>query len=88
MIMEKQKLQEILKYNDQFLWRSMYGNINNVGGNEMQDVKVYTKGPLVLKSYNLNIDQHEYLSSADSSFQIIWQTILKSQFKEKTRFDR
>lgn len=88
MIMEKEKLQSVLKYNDQFLWRSMYGNIYKVGGTEMQDVKVYTKGPLVFKSYNLNIDQHKYLSSADSSFQIIWQKILKVEFKEKTKFER
>jgi hypothetical protein len=88
MIMEKEKLQETLKNNDQFLWRSMYGNIFKIGGSEMQDVKVYTKGPLVFKSYNLNIDQHKYLSSTDSSFQIIWQKILKVEFKEKTKFER
>jgi hypothetical protein len=86
MIMEKEKLQEVLKSNDQFLWRSMYGNIFNVGGLEMQDVKVYTTGPLVLKSYNLNIDT--YLSSSDSSFDIIWKKILKVQFKEKTKFEK
>jgi hypothetical protein len=88
MIMEKEKLKEVLKYKDQFLWRSMYGNIFKVGGKEMEDVKVYTKGPLVLKSYNLNIDKHIYLSSADSSFQIIWDKILKVQFKQKTKFER
>ena len=88
MIMEKEKLQEVLKTNDQFLWRSMYGNIFKVGGSEMQDVKVYTRGPLVLKSYNLEIDQHAYLSSSDSSFDIIWSGILKVQFKQKTKFEK
>jgi hypothetical protein len=88
MVMEKQKLQEVLDKNDQFLWRSMYGNIFKVGGSEMQDVKVYTRGPLVFKSYNLDIDNHTYLSSADSSFDIIWNNILKIQFKQKTKFER
>ena len=88
MVMEKQKLQEVLNKNDQFLWRSMYGNIFKVGGSEMQDVKVYTRGPLVFKSYNLDIDNHTYLSSADSSFDIIWNNILKIQFKQKTKFER
>jgi hypothetical protein len=88
MIMEKEKLQEVLKNNDQFLWRSVYGNMFNVGGSEMQDVKVYTTGPLVLKSYNLNMDNHTYLSSSDSSFDIIWKKILKIQFKEKTKFEK
>jgi hypothetical protein len=88
MIMNKDKLKQVLKYKDQFLWRSMYGNIFKIEGEEMQDVKVYTKGPLVLKSYNLNIDKHVYLSSADSSFQIIWEKILKNQFKTKTIFEK
>lgn len=88
MIMQKEKLKEALHNNDQFLWRSMYGNMFKIGGSEMQDVKVYTRGPLVFKSYNLNIDQHTYLSSADSSFDIIWNKILKVQFKEKTKFER
>jgi len=85
MIMEKEKLKEVLKYEDQFLWRSMYGNTFNIKGKEMQDVKVYTKGPLVFKSYNLNIDSHTYLSSADSSFDIIYNKI---NFKQKTKFEK
>lgn len=88
MAMEKEKLKEVLKENDRFLWRSMYGNIFNIGGIEMQDVKVYTKGPLVFKSYNMEIDNHTFLSSADSSFNIIWEKILKHQFKEKTRLEK
>jgi hypothetical protein len=88
MVMEKEKLQEVLKNNDQFLWRSMYGNIFQVGGSEMQDVKVYGSGPLIPKSYNLNLDNHTYLSSADSSFNIIWNKILKVKFKQKTKFEK
>ena len=66
----------------------MYGNIFNVEGKEMQDVKVYTRGPLVFKSYNLNIDNHTYLSSADSSFNNIFNKILKIKFNKKTRFEQ
>jgi hypothetical protein len=88
MIMEKEKLKEVLKYKEQFLWRSVYGNMFNVGGEEMQDVKVYTKGPLVLKSYNLNKDDHIYLSSADTSFNLIFDNILKKQFNIKTKYEK
>ena len=88
MIMEKEKLKEVLKDGDQFLWRSVYGNKFNVGGIQMEDVKVYSKGPLVLKSYNLNKDNHTYLSSADSSFNLILQSILKPQFSEKTKYEK
>jgi hypothetical protein len=88
MIMEKEKLKEVLKYKEQFLWRSVYGNMFSVGGEEMKDVKVYTKGPLVLKSYNLNRDDHIYLSSADTSFNLIFDSILKKQFNTKTKYEK
>jgi hypothetical protein len=88
MIMEKKKLKQILQNNDQFLWRSIYGNVFSVGGEQMEDVKVYTKGPLVLKSYNLKKDDHIYLSSADTSFDMILSNILKKQFTEKTKYEK
>ena len=88
MIMEKKKLKQILQNNDQFLWRSIYGNVFGVGGEQMEDVKVYTKGPLVLKSYNLKKDEHVYLSSADTSFDMILSNILKKQFTEKTKYEK
>jgi hypothetical protein len=88
MVMEKEKLKQTLQNNYQFLWRSIYGNIFNVGGEQMEDVKVYVKGPLVLKSYNIKKDDHIYLSSADTSFDILFNNILKKQFNLKTKYER
>jgi hypothetical protein len=70
------------------LWRSIYGNLFNVGGEEMEDVKVYVKGPLVLKSYNINKENHTYLSSADTSFDLILKEILKDKFNKKSRHEK
>jgi hypothetical protein len=88
MVMEKEKLKQTLEHNYQFLWRSIYGNVFNVGGEQMEDVKVYVKGPLVLKSYNLKKDDHIYLSSADTSFDILFNNILKKQFSQKTKYEQ
>jgi hypothetical protein len=88
MVMEKEKLKQTLQNNYQFLWRSIYGNVFNVGGEQMEDVKVYVKGPLVLKSYNIKKDDHIYLSSADTSFDILFNNILKKQFNQKTKYER
>jgi len=88
MVMEKEKLKQTLEHNYQFLWRSIYGNVFNVGGEQMEDVKVYVKGPLVLKSYNIKKDDHIYLSSADTSFDILFNNILKKQFTQKTKYER
>jgi hypothetical protein len=88
MVMEKEKLKQTLQNNYQFLWRSIYGNVFNVGGEQMEDVKVYVKGPLVLKSYNIKKDDHIYLSSADTSFDILFNNILKKQFTQKTKYEK
>ena len=88
MVMEKKKLKQILENNDQFLWRSIYGNVFNIGGEQMEDVKVYSRGPLVLKSYNLKKDEHIYLSSADNSFDMILNTILRKQFIQITKYEK
>ena len=88
MVMEKEKLKQTLQNNYQFLWRSIYGNVFNVGGEQMEDVKVYVKGPLVLKSYNIKKDDHIYLSSADTSFDILFNNILKKQFNQKTKYEK
>jgi hypothetical protein len=88
MVMEKEKLKQTLQNNYQFLWRSIYGNVFDVGGEQMEDVKVYVKGPLVLKSYNIKKDDHIYLSSADTSFDILFNNILKKQFTQKTKYEK
>ena len=88
MIMEKKKLKQILQNNDQFLWRSIYGNVFNVGGEKMEDVKVYSRGPLVLKSYDIKKEEHIYLSSADNSFDMILNNILRKQFIQRTKHEK
>jgi hypothetical protein len=88
MVMEKKKLKQILQNNDQFLWRSIYGNVFNVGGEQMEDVKVYSRGPLVLKSYDIKKEEHIYLSSADNSFDMILNSILRKQFIQRTKYEK
>lgn len=68
MMMNKKKLFRSLRQG--VLWRSMYGNLNKVGGEMMDDVKVYISG--VFKnnlSYNLE-DYDIFLSTDDNSFNL------------------
>lgn len=88
MPMEKEKLKEVLLQRDTFLWRSVYGNMFNVGGTYMEDVKVYLNGALVAKSHDIKQDQSIYLSSSDSSSKYMISKILRPQFKSKTKFER
>lgn len=41
MVMQKAALADILLKYPQYLWRSMYGNLVNVGGIEIKDVKIH-----------------------------------------------
>jgi hypothetical protein len=87
MIMEKKKLKITLKHGSDFLWRSMYGNLFNVGGVQIEDVKVYTEGPLTAKSYQIKNKEHRYLSSTDTSFRMLYDNILKDLFKTKCTYE-
>lgn len=68
MLMNKRKLARSLTPG--ILWRSMYGNLNSVGGKKMKDVKVYISGPFK-NNLSYNLSEHEsFLSTDDSSFSI------------------
>jgi hypothetical protein len=85
MIMEKEKLLKVLEVPD--LWRSRYGNTYGVGGIEIDDVKVYGKGSLVKKSYDINVLKYDYLSSNDDSFAIVKEKVLDVNFPKATVYE-
>ena len=65
MIFEKEKLSLVIS--SQGLWRSMYGNINDVGGEIFKDVKIYAKDHILSKNF---IDMNStYLSTEDKIFE-------------------
>jgi hypothetical protein len=85
MVMEKEKLLKIIDVPD--LWRSRYGNVFNVGGVEMDDVKIYSSGGLAKKSDKANMLKYDYLSSNDDSFEMIKDKILNIDFANKTVYE-
>jgi hypothetical protein len=86
MVMEKKKLEKILKLSG--LWRSIYGNIFDVGGIKIRDVKVYTKtNKFYNSSYDINNLEYDYLSSDDSSFEMVKSSVLEKRFPSKTVYE-
>lgn len=85
MVMEKEKLLAIVELPD--LWRSRYGNTFDVGGIEIDDVKVYSFGALTKKSYDINNLKYDYLSSNNDSFEMIKDKILNINFADKTAYE-
>jgi hypothetical protein len=86
MIMNKPKLKNVLK-NKTCLWRSLYGNIYNVGGIEHEDVKVYNKSSSSPKSYNWKGKNFAYLSTQDSSFSEMHRIVFFKKFKSPSSIE-
>jgi hypothetical protein len=85
MVFEKKKLSKILKF--AVLWRSVYGNLFDVGGIKVQDVKIYEKGNKFFnKPPDLNNLQSDYLSSNDDSFDTL-KHFLNSKFSRKSKHE-
>lgn len=86
MVMEKAKLLKIIKLPG--LWRSLYGNMFNIGGVMIRDVKVYSnKDRFYPSSYDINNLEYDYLSSNDDTFEVLSDAILNKMFPEKTNYE-
>jgi hypothetical protein len=86
MIMEKKKLLHALKFRG--LWRSIYGNLFEVGGIEITDVKVYAESsPFYSNSYKVDTLKYDYLSSNDDSFETVKEKVLEKRFPDKSAYE-
>jgi hypothetical protein len=88
MIMVKEKLSEILSYCPANLWRSLYGNIYNVGGEEIKDVKVYYRDRFTSISYEYTASDFPFLSTDDESFVTVRDLVLKKKFGKKSKHEK
>jgi len=80
----KTKLAKIFdKTQTDLLWRSVYGNCFAIGGEQLPDVKVYTRGAMKKNSYKPTADS-VWLSSDDHSFKFKIKNIIKKQFATRS----
>ena len=86
MPMEKSKLSQVIYPN--LSVRTMYGNMFSVGGEQVQDVKVYDGGPLWAKSYDYINGESSFISSNDNSFKMLYTSIFKEMFNNKTECEK
>jgi hypothetical protein len=84
--MEKDKLKKILDNDYKYLVRSMYGNLNSVGGKKIQDVKIYSHGSLMERSFDYENKNTNFLSTTDESFLKILG-MLKEKFPNPSIFE-
>lgn len=82
--MTREGLRNVLGYGG--LWRSLYGNLNGIGGEEHKDVKVYSSAVKIANT-ELDIDNSPYLSTDDGSFSKLRDTLLGDMFSEPSSFE-
>jgi hypothetical protein len=68
--------------------RSGYGNLNNVGGELIVDVKTYSsKNILSSRSFDFKKENAEFISTEDKSFQEVYELVLKDMFPEPSQYE-
>jgi hypothetical protein len=82
MPMNKSKLLKII--NRRHFPRSLYGNIFNIGGKLINDVKIYPENGLLKSNVDVN---SSYISTQDDSFEHLRTTMLESMFDKPTKYE-
>ena len=68
MLINKNNFKKIVGINHNLLYRSMYGNVYGVEGDEMKDVKVYDSINMQSLSYDYTSNKYNFLSTEYGSF--------------------
>ena len=87
MPMHKAGLLYILNEYPECLWRSMYGNLFNVGGNQMEDVKVYKNKRHAARSAQITKNSI-YLSTEDTGLTIMVDNIFKELLTNPSPYEQ
>jgi hypothetical protein len=86
MPMNKYKLRESIK--KAYFPRSGYGNIHNVGGELISDVKTYSlNSSLSSRSYDFSTGQIPFVSTENGSFDYVYNEILKDRFPTPSTYE-
>jgi hypothetical protein len=68
--------------------RSGYGNLNNIGGQLITDVKAYgSKSILSSRSFDFTKEDAEFVSTEDRSFKVVYESVLKYMFPEPSQYE-
>lgn len=88
MTMLKERLSEIMQYCPPSLWRSMYGNVHQVGGEQIKDVKVYYRDRFARISHDYTASDLPILSTDDESFVTVRDLVLKKKFAKRSKYEK
>lgn len=84
MVIDRTKIESFIDLS--YAPRSMYGNLNNVGGKEINDVKIYNPKRDLYEEFDINIMKY-FLSTEDESFDAALP-FLNQAFPEPSKYER
>jgi hypothetical protein len=87
MPMDKAGLLYILNHYPECLWRSMYGNLFNVKGSKMEDVKVYKNKRHAARSAEITKNSI-YLSTEDTGLSLMVENIFKELLTNPSPYEQ
>jgi len=67
--------------------RSIYGNMANVGGKQIKDVKTYNNPNYIKRSYEYDVVNSPYISTDDDTFEELFNQTLKDMFPEPSKYE-
>ena len=87
MPMNKPGLLDVIEKYPECLWRSMFGNLYNVGGTQMDDVKIYVNKRHLARSNEIT-DSSIYMSTEDTSLKVMLDKMLKQMLPEPSIYEK
>lgn len=85
MVMSKSKLRDTIIPG--VLWRSLYGNLNEVGGTKINDVKYYSSPEFNSKTYDYMSGATPFVSTDDQSFSQVKVDLLDPMFDSPSKYE-
>jgi hypothetical protein len=68
--------------------RTLYGNLKQVGGTEISDVKVDTKPAELFPRHDYLNSDFPFLSTADVTFTMVYNRLLKKRFRDPSPYEQ
>jgi hypothetical protein len=87
MPMNKTGLLDVIEKYPECLWRSMFGNLYNVGGTQMDDVKIYVNKRHLARSNEIT-DSSIYMSTEDTSLKVMLDKMLRQMLPEPSIYEK
>jgi hypothetical protein len=84
-MVNRKKLSMAIEHN--IPWRSAYGNLFMVRGEQISDVKVYTKESDEPGGYDYTSEKYPFLSTDDGSFENVKQNYLMNRFPNPSIYE-